>query len=303
MHSDHPAQKDPEHLPSVEICIVAYGNSDTIANCVTSATRAFGDISVALHDNKPSSPTVDMARRAAQASGIKFRAEFCEENCGFGSGCNSLARTSNADFLLFLNPDAEILSWSPDLGQSIGVRGAVIVDQRGARTFRNGANRRTLWDEFSLRLLRVRPSEPDGVGYVCGAAMLVDRKSFINIGMFDSNFFMYYEDIDLCMRAVSSGLSVATDDQFRVRHLGGYSAQGNKAAAFIRSYESSIYFHRKTGHSVRGAKLLFAVDALLRLLWSVVFRGPRSSSSLAYTRLLHHILLGNFCAKNWLRGR
>jgi N-acetylglucosaminyl-diphospho-decaprenol L-rhamnosyltransferase len=257
----------------VEVCVVAYESAATLPALVASLAL-FGDgVGLAVHDNGPGAATLDVAREAAAAAGIPLRAEACATgNCGFARGCNTLAGTSQADELLFLNPDALVLSWPAGLSAGGRLVGPRIVDTGGEETLTYGGTR-TLGDEVALRWLRTRPTVPRGRGYVSGAAMLVDRERFLTLGGFDEGYFMYYEDIDLCHRAQDAGMPVVLEDGWRVEHVGGHSVGRSPAGvrrSLLRSYRSGRRYHERRGHSVRGYDVLCAVDALAR----AAFRAP-----------------------------
>jgi len=172
-----------------------------------------------------------------------------------------------------------------------GIFGAYLRDTNGTVLHRHGASARSLTDEFRLRFLRHRPSPPAGFGYVSGAALLIRRDDFSALGGFDERYFMYYEDIDLCVRAGRSGLPVAASPDFLVEHIGGYSAGRNMGRAFIVSYESARYFHMKERHHSVLLEALLAIDAVLRWFWSLFADGAGSAKEAGYRALLRHIAL------------
>ncbi|MCW2571545.1 MAG: glycosyltransferase [Frankiales bacterium] len=254
----------------LEVCIVAYRNEDTIEALIESLRRV-PDATVAVHDNGPGAGTLDVAARAARDAGIPFRGEECPDgNCGFGAGCNRLVASSAATDVLFLNPDARVEHWPPGLAARSRIVGALVQSPDGTPTHVWGTARR-LRDEMRLRWLRQQPQAPTGTGYVSGAAMLVGRECFNELGGFDEGFFMYYEDIDLCTRANEHGVPVVLDPAWVVRHEGGHSVGGSAEAltrAHLTSYASGRRYHAKRGHP-RGYDALVLADSAAR---TVAFR-------------------------------
>jgi N-acetylglucosaminyl-diphospho-decaprenol L-rhamnosyltransferase len=251
---------------ATEVCVVAYNSGETVPALVESLHLLPAGTSLAVHDNGPRAGTLDFVRAAAANAQIPFRGEACaSSNCGFAAGCNALAAGSYADELLFLNPDARIVSWPSGLhadGRVVGAR----IRSAGRWAVTYGTTRR-LSDEVRLRWLRRAPARPDGLGYVSGAALLVDRELFASLGGFDEGFFMYYEDIDLCHRAVAAGARVVLHDDWVVEHAGGHSVGGTTTgltAAHLRSYQSGRRYHARHGHSVPAYDALCLVDAALR---------------------------------------
>lgn len=275
---------------NVEVCIVAYESEESIERAVWSLERLGSDVHLAVHDNSPAPLQLGKVRRLASEMGIPIRIERCGDNCGFARACNSLARSSTAAMLLFLNPDAEILAWPEQVDAQVaypGIVGPLVVNGRN-RVVTSFGRERSILEEFLLRWARWRPPMPKGEGYVSGAALLVPRKVFLALDGFDESFFMYYEDIDLCLRANRSGIPVTVEPSWVVRHTGGHAARRDGGTALIRSYESASYFYAKNGRSVTTYRALCRVDALLRLaLFSLL--PSRRSSVAALRQLVAHM--------------
>ncbi len=64
----------------------------------------------------------------------------------------------------------------------------------------------------------IKPNETGNIDYVSGCCMLIDAFVFKKIGYFDENFFLYFEDVDFCLRASKAGLSVGVEQNAVVLH-------------------------------------------------------------------------------------
>lgn len=195
-------------------------------------------------------------------------------NLGFAEACNRLAALSDSETVLFVNPDTEVLDFRMAV-EPVGSRivAPLIYSETGElqRTF--GAER-TLRREAAIRLLRrepvlQEPSDPTVTGFVSGAAFAVDRRRFLEVGGFDPDYFMYYEDLDLCRRWRASGGSIWVDPGFRLMHVGGASASSNPLLALQRSYESALTFHSTS----RASRLAFECVAMLEALLKSLLAG------------------------------
>ena len=270
--------------------MVAYEREQSIVRVVQSLPRLGPNLKLAIHDNSAVPLHFTDVRRIADEFQLPIRIEHCLDNCGFARACNSLARSSDATVLLFLNPDAEVMAWPGRFqiaGTINGIIGPRIVDDQD-RALATYGRRRTIAEEFFQRWARVRPSMPMGEGYVSGAALLVQRNDFLALNGFDESFFMYYEDIDLCLRANQSGIPVTVEPSWVVRHEGGHAAKRDSGTALIRSYDSARYFYSKHGGNVALYRGLCWFDAIMRLaLFSIL--PARRSSVPAVRRLLAHI--------------
>jgi N-acetylglucosaminyl-diphospho-decaprenol L-rhamnosyltransferase len=242
----------------LEVLIVLYNNETTIAETVRSLKLIGDDIGVAFHDNSPGGASLQIALDAARAVGIPGRGEPCPTNCGFGRGCNRLAESSAAGWLLFLNPDATIATWPRHLPPDADlVVGAHVVDRAGRPAISAG-RRPVLLAEAGRRLpvvgrallgtwLTNSNGRAQTVDYVSGVALLLRRDLFHAVGGFDEQFFMYYEDVDLCLRAKVAGAVVTTDPDWVVQHRGGHSSRDQPVEVLIRTYDAGERFFAKHG--------------------------------------------------------
>ncbi|WP_322754968.1 hypothetical protein [Frankia sp. Cas3] len=249
----------------VEACIVTYGSATVVGSAVDSLRHLPVGSRVAVHDNCPSDGSLAAARRSADLAGLDLRAEECKDNCGFAAACNSLARSSTADLLLFLNPDARLLNWPHELTATDDtIYGPTLLGRFGELQRNYGDGRRTLPREVAERWLRIKPRPPVSVGYVGGAVLLIPRMMFLRLGGFDPRFFMYYEDIDLCWRANSHGYSVRLRPDWLAQHAEAHAAKRDPTVALVRSYESGRWYYAKSGQSVRAYDALCLMDGVAR---------------------------------------
>jgi GT2 family glycosyltransferase len=250
-------------MSSIEVCIVAFDNAATIDACIESLPLLGTGVSIALADNHPDQNSVDAARAAAERVGLPIRVVARPDNPGFAVSCNELAGGSRQEWLFFLNPDAAVRTWPGDVVLRPGITAPRIYGSDGRRQYVYGRNR-SMVDELSRRL-QIRPRERNGMGYVSGAALLVSRGEFVDVGGFDESYFMYYEDIDLCRRVVDRGGTVRIEASFVVDHIGGHSAAKMPGATALRSYESARHFHRTRSGTTLWIDLVMLVDSVARV--------------------------------------
>jgi GT2 family glycosyltransferase len=185
-------------------------------------------------------------------------------NIGFSKGCNLGARAATGNTLLFLNPDA-----IPDAGavtqmtetlakfQSPAIVGARLLDadgtlQRGSRrgeltlmaailNFMRIVEPRSGTNRFN-RHLDPLPDKAERVPTTSGAAMMMTRSGFDQLGGFDERYFLHVEDIDLCKRARLAGGDVVFEPRAVIRHIGSTSdvssfiVERHKAAGLVRYF-------------------------------------------------------------------
>jgi len=192
-----------------------------------------------------------------------------DRNDGFAAGNNWALAAAKGRFVLFLNPDAEA---KPAVVQAmltylqahpaVGVVGPRLMSSKGRlqggaagydpapHTIFNYAfflyhifphSRHSLWLGHSF-YAEQRPIEVD---WVSGAAMMVRREIFRQVGLLDERFFMYVEDIEFCRRVRAAGWQVHVLPMLTVIHHIGRSARQREAAFYAANIESMDIDYRQ----------------------------------------------------------
>lgn len=202
-----------------------------------------------------------------------------KRNIGFAAGVNvgiRYAIRNGADAILFLNNDtlikkpfinelSAILSNDP----SVGIVGpAICFTKNGKKIFDIGGSINMLTGRTSHREVEeVKDIPLRFVTYVSGAAMMIKREVFERVGLFDEQFFLYYEDADFCLRAAKKGFRVAVDPHAIVFHL--LSKTIGKVSPFAVFYQtqSAVFFGRKymQTFSQKFFHLLFLLAQTIRI--------------------------------------
>ena len=165
----------------------------------------------------------DDSARLVQEEFPGFNLVRFDQNRGFAAAVNAGASVTKGEKILLLNPDTELSAGALDLmeaaledredAKAIGFRQ---VDSRGFFQLSFGL-KPTLTTELlrkwvqkrldpkgtiTARLIDRLYRTPRPVAWVSGAAMLVWRSEFEAISGFDEDYFLYFEDIDFCMRLI-----------------------------------------------------------------------------------------------------
>jgi N-acetylglucosaminyl-diphospho-decaprenol L-rhamnosyltransferase len=210
-----------------------------------------------------------------------------KENLGFAAACNQGASMGTADALLFLNPDVRIcpgaLTKSRDFlfaddRARVGAVGVKLIDEDGV-TQHSCARFPTAWRLVaqSAFLDRLAPSlfaphfmlEWDhettrSVDQVMGAFLMMPRALFERLKGFDERFFVYFEDLDLCLRIKQQGWSVVHFAESSAIHEG----QGT-----TRAIVGTRLFYSWRGRLLYAAKN-FSRGGLLACLLATLFLEP-----------------------------
>ena len=267
--------------PRVDVVIVNWNTGDQLRRCLESIA-SLRTPSVVISRVV----VVDNASRDGSAAGLHDLplplTVLCNpRNVGFAAACNQGAAASQADFLLFLNPDTLFLEdaltapvqlmLSPE-GRDIGICGIRLVDADGGPT--TVAARfpgvRVIVGE-ATGLGRVLPARfprhllaPDetrvsrDVDQVIGAFFLMRRPLFERLGGFDERFFVYYEEVDLALRARQAGFRSHLLVTATAVHHGGLSSEQVRARRLFYTLRSRLLYVGKH-QSLAGRVLVYAV--------------------------------------------
>ncbi|AGF79900.1 putative glycosyltransferase [Desulfocapsa sulfexigens DSM 10523] len=170
-----------------------------------------------------------------------------KENIGFAGGNNEAAKVATGEYLLLLNPDTLVLDQAIEKLLSFAKDHSEAKIWGGKTCFADGTlnpsscwQRQTLWSLFSqvvgLSSLfrRTNIFNPEGIGgwnregirtvdIVSGCFLLIKRDFWNEMGGFNSDFFMYGEEADLCLRAKRKGARPMVTSDATIVHYGGAS--------------------------------------------------------------------------------
>ena len=222
----------------------------------------YGNLQVVVVDNDSQDGSPEEIRRTFP----QVRLIANQSNLGFGAACNlgfEAGLEDEADYFLLLNQD---IIAAPDLAQVLvsSARERPGAALFGPKTFfldpgpdgqpriqYAGAWRRLLPLRFLVPGIGAPDSErfnrPCRVDAVWGHGMLIRGRALKRVGLFDTDFFMYHEDIDLCRRMQMAGYEVFYEPRAVVWHDLADSDRATESEEWRWRYkvDSAWTFHRK----------------------------------------------------------
>ncbi len=211
--------------------------------------------------------------KLAEAAGTRLIRS--PENRGFGVACNQGAAVAGTEFLLFLNPDAELQGDTLDQLVAAMARYPKASAMNPRITEADGSpyfKRRSNLMPKSETMARGWPAADCEVTVLSGAALFVRRRDFEAVGGFDRAIFLYHEDDDLSRRLRADCGPIMFIRGAAVRHLGGRSSVRSVEVAAFKAWHmgrSRVYAARKHGRPYAfGAALIEAMLAFFSpLTW------------------------------------
>jgi GT2 family glycosyltransferase len=217
-----------------------------LPDCLCSlAAQTYRDFEVLLVDNGSTDQSVGWVSEHYPA----VRLIRSSRNLGFAAANNAAIRASCSDWVATLNNDTRVLpDWlgalveaaeqSAGVAAQTGQRGIgmvascmllwdqpLLLDSAGIRVDKAGIGWNRYWDEPAGRA-----QIQDEVLGPCAGAALYRRAMLDEVGLFDEDFFAYYEDVDLAWRAQWAGWRCIYAPAAQVYHA--HSATGGQASAF-----------------------------------------------------------------------
>lgn len=247
----------------LSIVVVTYNSSGVLNDCLKSIRnnqKGFESEVIIIDNNslnKGEQENLSLVAREFDDLGINLVKS--PENLGFGPANNRGVKISNGKYLLFLNADTVLgedslnkmvnfLENNPKTGATgpklITGDGKIQEWSCGKKT----SLLKTIKNNFGFIPRHLWQSEsPLKVDWVSGAALMVRKSVFEEIGGFDENFFMYFEDEDLCWRIKETGYDVYYLGDVIITHLGGQSFKHSGTNSLQKKffYQSQDFFFRK----------------------------------------------------------
>lgn len=252
-------------MTDVSVVVVNFNTGDALASTLASLTAGLHGLrwNAVVVDND----SRDESQRAAQHAGDNVRLVRMASNIGFARGINVGLRETAGPLVLMLNPDCaldantarhlvdELERWprcaiaGPRI---LNADGTLQESARGDPTLLTGIFGRTAALSRMFPRLRVvrrnlvsqqavrSGAASTRVDWVSGACMLARRSALDRVGGFDENYFLYWEDADLCRRLRAAGWEIRYVPGATVRHQVGRSSQSARALA-DREFHRSAY--------------------------------------------------------------
>jgi GT2 family glycosyltransferase len=281
----------------IGIVFVAWNSGPELCECIGSLVAdrngegaELAEISIVVVDNGSTDGSVEAA---ASRHGREFTLISLPENVGFARACNIGAATEPWDCVYFLNPDTvfsrqSVLLLYSELKREgrrhVGIVGPALLDSHGVvsrscsrfpnlRGIVAGVARIRCVFGLPTAMLEWDHSEPREVDQVIGAALMIRGELFRMLGGFDERFFVYYEEVDLCLRARKAGYSCLYWPQIQGVHSGGGSSNQIKIRRLFYVWRSRLLYGAKhfsvpAAAGLCGLNLL--VEPIVRLLRSLL---------------------------------
>lgn len=296
---------------SIDIIIVNWNTGGVLRACLQSIADGASGVAlsrVVVVDNA----STDNSLATALTAPLAVQVIRNDVNRGFGAACNQGAAGSRADYLLFLNPDTRLeadtlentIGFLDGAAQGdVGICGIRLEDDDGHAS--TSAARfpsplvffgeatglaRGLPAFFPRHLLTAQECATTcDVDQVIGAYFVIRRALFDTLQGFDERFFVYFEEVDLSLRARLAGYRSVFFAGAKAYHKGGLSSDQVKAARLFYSLRGRLLYawkHFSTVRAVTVMAITFGVEWPVRMAVAALRGGSaRAETAEAFGRL------------------
>jgi GT2 family glycosyltransferase len=249
--------------PAVSVVIVSYNTREDLLRCLACLrdhVRAPHEVTVV--DNASSDGSVEAVKALFPAVAVVASAD----NLGFSRANNLGLRQTRAPYVLILNSDAEVRPGAVEAlvallnaRPEVGIAGPRTVGSDGTAQVSFGPALTPLAEWRQRRLVRgVRHREPEALrraealtrreqepAWVSASCLLARRDALEAVGGFDEGFFLYEEDVDLCVRVRRAGWRIVFTPAAEVVHHLGRSMEHSAERSRLEYHRSHLRYYAK----------------------------------------------------------
>ncbi len=214
------------------VIITSFYSSDKIFSCIESIEKS---IKIIVIENSNDEKLKEEIHSKYQ----NVECILSKENLGYGAGNNLGLSRVQTRYALIVNPDVTLNTdtvnkffLSINNLEDFGIVAPISQNEK--------------YNNFNIN----DDKEIKEVDNVKGFAMFLNMKTLKQINFFDDNFFLYFEEIDLCRRLKKNNSKIFIDPTIKVSHLGGksHNPEIEKPMELSRNWHwmwSTFYFHKK----------------------------------------------------------
>ena len=272
------------------VIITSFHSRDKIFSCIESIEK---NIKIIVIENSNDEKLKEEIHSKYQ----NVECILSKENLGYGAGNNLGLSRVETSYALIVNPDVT-------LNNDAVNKFFLSINNLGDFGIIAPISQNEKYNNFNIN----EDKEIKEVDNVKGFAMFLNMKNLKQINFFDDNFFLYFEEIDLCKRLKNNNSKIFIDPSIKVDHLGGasHNLEIEKPMELSRNWHwmwSTFYFHKKHyGYLTAMIKILPKLTSSLIkfIIFLITFQKFKSE---IYKHRLSGIINSVLLKKSWYRPK
>lgn len=284
-------------MTKIVASLVSFNTKDYLQKCLEdlSAQKTDSTIEIWVLDNNSEDDSPEMvAKKFPKVKLIKS-----EHNLGFAKGQNKILNKAQADYYLIVNPDTQIpqdavqrmIEFFED-NPSCGILSCKLTGFDGKLNSNGGDlpfGIALLSWLFNLESFGIKTNfhrndaefyqTSREVGWVGGTFLMVKKEVLDKIGLFNPDYFMYVEDVDLSYRAGLKGYKIMINPEVIVLHKSGASSKSPQFYQWKSEFQNLILFYQKNLGLLPAIflKALIYLSVLMRMIiFALLGKGGQS---------------------------
>ncbi len=303
--------------PRVSVIILNYNGWDDTLHAVKSITdnETYKSINIVVIDNASFYNCSDRLEKLCTSCGVKFHNfpdvnvgfdgevifRRLEVNRGFGGGCNegiSMALGWEADYVWLLNNDVVIGSGALFHLLCAMKKRAGNIAIAGSKIYCYPAIHMVQFDGRTVAYKGEEASTTEeGIfetTFVMAASMLINSQFLRKHGFLREDYFLYFEDNEICLRAIRHGYSVIFQPRSIVYHKGGATIGDfmESPGSIYYAVRNSLYFYEEWNPP----RMLYTIELLEKNLFPSLIRAKKANILSAIVRAIEDYFLGKIGA-------
>ncbi|MEJ2441351.1 MAG: glycosyltransferase family 2 protein [Patescibacteria group bacterium] len=295
-------------MMDLSIIIISFNTKKILKDCIESVVKFTKnlDYEIIIVDNDSKDGSPELASKLAKKYPIRLIRN--KENVGFGPANNQGIKSAKGRYILFLNSDTFIkknifrgmITWL-DENPKAGVVTCALRNLDGSLQG-TGGYFPNLFKVFAWMFFLedipfldkiIKPfhpmhphsfykgesffKKPHQRDWVTGAFLLTRKEILDDVGVFDEDYFMYTEEVDLCWRIKKKGWQVWFLPKWDITHLGG--ASSTKEFPILSEFKGVKTFYKKNKPEWQMpiARLFLKGGAFLRILFFGLLKGKEAA--------------------------
>ena len=272
------------------VIITSFHSRDKIFSCIESIEKS---IKIIVIENSNDEKLKEEIHSKYQ----NVECILSKENLGYGAGNNLGLSKVETSYALIVNPDVT-------LDNDAVNKFFLSINNLGDFGIIAPISQNEKYNNFNID----EDKEIKEVDNVKGFAMFLNMKNLKQINFFDDNFFLYFEEIDLCRRLKKNNSKIFIDPTIKVSHLGGtsHNLEIEKPMELSRNWHwmwSTFYFHKKHyGYFKAIIKILPKLfsSSIKFIIFFIIFKKFKSD---IYKHRLLGIINSILLRKSWYRPK
>jgi len=274
---------------NITFVIVSFKSSHIIEQCIKSINP---DIKIIIVENSDDAHI----KNYLENKFLNVEVIIAKDNLGYGKGNNLGISKVNTQYVFVLNPDTilaknclkELYKAQVMLRDDFAILAPNLLNNYGYFSNQNNNFKKSILD----------------VDYVKGFAMLINLKKVTFKKIFDENFFLFLEEIDLCKRIKNKGEKIFIVKESKVKHLAKQASGNSLNIELCRNWHwmwSLFYYNHKHFGVWRAYRVTIVkfISSVIKLLFALILFNKKFF--LIYYFRLSGLLNAFFKKSAWLR--